>query len=113
MLNLVIKRIRNIILKDKEGKLLLKRKKDFKFPTKGYCYVACEAIYHIVPGGKSFSLRLKDDVHWFLKYNNQIIDPTYDQFLNCVPYELGIGRGFLTKYPSKRSQFIIDEYMKY
>lgn len=101
--------VREIILADISGSLLKFRKKDLNFPTKGYCYIASEAIFHLIPNCKSFYIKHENDSHWFLKYKNQIIDPTFDQF-NILPnYNNAIGKGFLTKSPSKRTQLIINK----
>jgi hypothetical protein len=61
-----------------------------------------------VPGGKSFCLKVNDDTHWFLMYDNKIVDLTYDQFQYKICYNLSIGKGFLTKLPSKRAKYIIE-----
>ena len=83
-------------------------------PLTGYCYIASEAIYHILGGQKvgltPCCIKHKGINHWYLKRNNKIIDPTAEQFNDDVPYHLGRGRGFLTKQPSKRAQIIIKRY---
>ncbi len=81
--------------------------------TSGHCYVASEAMYHMM-GGKEAGLtphfvHHEGQPHWFLKrHDGTVIDPTADQFTTPVPYEKSIGKGFLTKQPSKRAQQIID-----
>lgn len=72
---------------------------------RGHCYIASEALHHLVPYFKPHTLRVKDEVHWFLRnknYPGQIVDITSDQFNFKLDYSKSVGRGFLTKYPSKR-----------
>lgn len=91
---------------------------------RGNCYVTCEALYHLLGGKKSgwrpATVRHEGDVHWFLRRalpcpvcNRtgvrtcgefwEIMDPTASQFREPPRYELGRGRGFLTRRPSKRA----------
>jgi hypothetical protein len=79
---------------------------------RGQCYVACEVLRHgklcdmVVPT----TVRVNGEVHWFLqsKLYGFVVDPTADQFDEPVPYSLGVGRGFLTKKPSKRAQKVLE-----
>lgn len=77
------------------------------------CYVASEAVYWLV-GGKSAGLtpmqmRVGEESHWFLRGpDNEIIDITASQYNRRIFYEKARGRGFLTKYPSKRAYALID-----
>lgn len=81
---------------------------------RGNCYVACEALYHLLggkaAGWKPMSMRIKDDTHWFLKHKSgMILDPTKEQFRGETPdYSQGRGRGFLTKKPSKRARVLMS-----
>lgn len=82
-------------------------------PIEGHCYVAAEALFHVL-GGKDAGLRpfvisLNDgETHWFLRdEKNTIFDPTSAQFPDGVPYENGRCCGFLTKQPSKRAAEVI------
>jgi len=51
------------------------------------------------------NLRHEGDSHWFLKHDSgTILDPTVAQFETVPPYDRAVGRGFLTKQPSKRAQ---------
>lgn len=82
-------------------------------PLAGHCYVASEALYHLLGGSdagwKPMFIRHEDAPHWFLtNLDGKIVDPTADQFETPVPYEQGIGKGFLTKQPSARAQQVID-----
>lgn len=75
----------------------------------GHCYVASEALYHLLGGTDSewtpTSLRHDGASHWFLRHRRTgaILDPTADQFCTPPPYDRGRGRGFLTARPSKRA----------
>lgn len=79
------------------------------FPV-GHCYVAAEAIYHMLGGKESglkpVHLKMPDGVvHWWLETpDGEVIDPTHDQYDDPIPYEEGRGGGFLTKEPSRRAQ---------
>lgn len=79
----------------------------------GHCYVASEALFHLL-GGYSAGwtaryLRHEGSPHWFLQHKDgTVIDPTEDQFSTPVPYHLGRGIGFLTSQPSKRARVLID-----
>lgn len=86
----------------------------------GNCYVASEALYHILGGKRSgwcpmrFKFKGPDkrvDTHWFLKHKmtGLILDPSRKQFGRLkVPYEKGVGGGFLTKRPSERAKLLIN-----
>ena len=83
-------------------------------PLAGHCYVASEALYHLM-GGKAAGLhpmfiRHEGQPHWFLKHESgKIIDPTADQFATPVPYDQAKGKGFLRgEQTSKRAQVVID-----
>lgn len=76
-------------------------------PLRGHCYVAAEALYHLV-GGRPHSLRMGDEVHWYLVLDGRVIDPTVSQFKSLPDYSSGRGRGFLTKQPSRRAQKVLD-----
>ena len=80
----------------------------------GHCYVTAEALFHILGG--PFSgwvpqyIRHEGDSHWYLRHSKtgEILDLTASQFRRPVPYEKGVGKGFLTKVPSKRAQIVIE-----
>lgn len=84
---------------------------------RGNCYVAAEALYHILGGPDSdwepAYLKTKTDTHWFLRkrYNwNEVLDPSRLQFKGKLPnYYKAKGCGFLTKQPSKRAQKLIQQ----
>lgn len=82
----------------------------------GNCYVASEALYHILGGRGSgwvpMRIRLgRSCVHWFLKHraSGVILDPARLQFKHkgwwrAPDYSKARGSGFLTKRPSARAR---------
>jgi len=82
-------------------------------PLAGHCYVASEALYHLLggkeAGWKPMSVRHEGEPHWFLKHESGlVVDATESQFQEPVPVCDARGKGFLTKQPSKRAQIVID-----
>jgi hypothetical protein len=89
-------------------------------PHLGHCYVASEALYHLLGGktGPWKPVRGKDftgTTHWWLehKYSDKriILDPTAKQYTDQglqPPYEDGQGGGFMTRNPSTRCQELIQ-----
>lgn len=80
---------------------------------RGNCYVASEALYHLLggkaAGWKPMTLKHEGDTHWFLKHSSGlIVDPTVSQFDSPPPYERAVGRGFLTKEPSRRASELMQ-----
>ncbi len=90
---------------------LLKKGFGGKHPLSGHCYVATEALYHLMEDKSYFPVRAKDIngvTHWWLENDKgQIIDLTREQYTDMPPYEAGKRGGFLTKNPSKRAQELI------
>ncbi len=87
---------------------------------RGNCYVASEALYHLL-GGKAAgwtpmqmqvpaNSEQMGDSHWFLRHSSgQIVDPTASQFLNTtLDYSTARGRGFLTLLPSKKAALLMQ-----
>ena len=78
----------------------------------GHCYVASEALYHLLGGKKAgykpMHMRVGDVSHWFLIKDGDILDPTVGQFDSIPDYKSARGCGFLTRKPSKRAQIVID-----
>lgn len=80
----------------------------------GHCYVASEALYHLLGGHHSGwvpqTVQHEGGPHWYLKhkFSGAIVDPTATQFETPVPYDKGVGKGFLTRQPSKRTQVVLD-----
>jgi hypothetical protein len=83
-------------------------------PMAGHCYVASEALYHLLGGVQAgwvpMFITHEGAPHWFLrnKTSGQIIDATKDQFETPVPYDQGKGKGFLTRDPSKRASVVMQ-----
>jgi len=79
----------------------------------GHCYVASEALYHLLGGSRSGFipqvLRHEGGTHWYLKHRTtgEIRDLTFKQFRSPVPYHKGRGSGFLTLKPSKRARIVM------
>jgi len=84
---------------------------------RGNCYVAAEALYHILGGTAGDwvpqRMRLPDgETHWWLKHRltGTILDPSRVQFGSQLPdYSQGRGAGFLTRQPSKRALAMIRQ----
>jgi hypothetical protein len=82
---------------------------------RGHCYVASEALYHLMDkrrGFKPHTVQIGGETHWFLMIPGKInvLDPTFDQFDSPLPwclYQDSRGRGFLTKKPSRRARILI------
>lgn len=80
------------------------------------CYVASEAIYHLV-GGKKAGLKPMQKMHegvshwWLETIKGVVVDVTVDQFKTIPEYSNGCGRGFLTKKPSKKASKLIAEVL--
>jgi len=77
----------------------------------GHCYIAAEAVWHLL-GGKESGLyphviSKKNWTHWYLRSKDGllIVDPTADQ--HDGNYRYGRKCGFLTQKPSKRAAEII------
>ena len=83
----------------------------------GHCYVASEAAWHLLGGMDSDwrpqYMRHEGVSHWFLlnKSTGSIIDLTVWQFANFPDHSKAVGKGFLTKEPSKRAQRVIQGVM--
>lgn len=80
---------------------------------RGNCYVASEALYHLL-GGKAagwtpMCMRHEGSTHWFLRHRSGLIlDPTRPQFRTPPDYPRARGKGFLTKQPSRRARELMD-----
>jgi hypothetical protein len=83
-------------------------------PYAWHCYHASEALYHLLPGRfKPLYMDVEGDPrcdrHWALldKTDGSVIDLTIEQFENPPDYCVAVGKGFLTKNPSKRARKVI------
>lgn len=97
--------------------LLVGRWTEQTHPLEGHCYVATEALLHLLGPGdwKPMVASYVDSggkaTHWWLvnKVTGKRADPTREQYLpEKPPYHLGRGTGFLTKKPSRRAQIVLD-----
>lgn len=81
-------------------------------PLRGHCYVAAEAVWHLLGGPASglapVVLRLAGETHWFLRdAAGAVVDPTAGQFDRAPDYARGRPCGFLTRAPSRRAAAVI------
>lgn len=79
-------------------------------PT-GKCYIASEAVYHMLGGVRSGLTPIRGGGHWWLrrKSDGSIIDVTAEQYPDGFDYSVGKGGGFLTKEPSGRGYRVIQD----
>lgn len=85
-------------------------------PTTGHCYVAAEALWHLVgerdwqPYVASYVENGERCTHWWLvnKRTGRRLDPTREQYDGQPPYAVGRKAGFLTRKPSKRAKIVIE-----
>lgn len=83
--------------------------------VKGHCFVATEACYHFFAKRAGYVpnvVRLSDkpgDTHWWLRHpdTRAIIDPTRAQVVDSFDYDLGRGKGYRTRGPSKRAKLLL------
>jgi hypothetical protein len=81
----------------------------------GQCYVAVEALFHLLGGEKGLwrpmYVTVLGEPHWFLKnlMSGEILDPTREQFVVEPSYAEAVPKGFLTGYakPSERAQELV------
>ena len=81
------------------------------FKGEQHCYIASE-VYYFLQGGKDaglkpMNMKHEGSSHWFIKDGDEVIDITVGQFNEAPDYSKARGRGFLTKRPSKRAQWLI------
>jgi hypothetical protein len=86
-------------------------------PLEGHCYIAAEALWHLLgkedwkPMCASYTDESGKATHWWLvhKKTGEIADPTQEQYYpDTPPYHIGKGHGFLTSEPSRRAKIVID-----
>lgn len=82
-------------------------------PMHGHCYLAAQTCFHLFggkdAGWKPHFVNHNGARHWFLKHaTGLIVDPTADQFDEPVDYAAGVGKGFLTAEPDKRTMAVLD-----
>lgn len=81
-------------------------------PLTGHCYVASEALYHLLGGARSgwypVNGRVGRESHWWLEGpDGEVADVTARQFRGAVDYAVGTPRGFLTRRPSARAHEVM------
>lgn len=81
----------------------------------GHCYVATEALYHLIQqepveyGFVPYCMRVGNDTHWFLmNWRGKVIDITAEQFSKPPDYSKATRKAFLTKQPSKRARILMS-----
>lgn len=87
-------------------------------PTAGHCYVASEALYHLLES-RDWCPRWAPDgdhTHWWVQHvhSGEILDPTAHQYTVhglTPPYGDGRGCGFLTRQPSKRALVLLHRVL--
>jgi hypothetical protein len=82
-------------------------------PFYGHCYVATEALYHLLGGddapARPWRIGHEGAMHWWLRtFDDRIVDVTAAQFATPVPYRLGRRATFLTAEPSARARTVIN-----
>jgi hypothetical protein len=83
----------------------------------GHCYVASEALYHLLGGPRGgwtpMFVRHEGESHWFLRdrQTGRVLDPTADPFKGAPDYTKARGKGFLTRGPSQRARVVIKRCM--
>lgn len=92
----------------------MKAKATYLPETFGHCYVASEAAYYLLggkeEGWKSYHIKHLGASHWFLKHKDgTILDLTANQFKVPINYDKALGKGFLTKEPSKRACLLMKK----
>ena len=81
-------------------------------PFAGHCYVASEAVFHML-GGRAAGItpiHMKHEAqpHWALRFSDgSIVDPTADQFATRPNYSFARNATFLTVDPSQRAVTLI------
>lgn len=85
--------------------------------AKGHCYVAAEALSHLLGGNEAgwqaHHVSHEGGPHWFLKHNSgRVLDPTADAFNTPVPYDQGAPSKFLTgDLPSANTKKLLDQLL--
>jgi hypothetical protein len=83
---------------------------------RGNCYVTSEALYHLLDGKDGgwtpMQMYHEGDSHWFLRHESGfILDATQLQFNRVPDYSKAVGKGFLTKHPSKRATLLMRKIL--
>jgi hypothetical protein len=104
----IVARLSDDLLKPKYRKMSGKNK------FTGHCYVASEALWHLLGGRESdyfpHVLRHNGDTHWFLKSSaGKVVDITCKQFSLSPDYAIATRCSFLTEKPSQRCRKLLDK----
>lgn len=96
-----VSRLNNLIRSVMTEDLLKPQYRGSEKHMRGHCYVASEALYHLLGGkDKGWGVRYiqhEGGPHTYLQHESgRIVDPTADQFDTPVPYEHGRPGAFLT-----------------
>jgi len=91
-------------------------KKDYKDkwsennPTRGYCYVVSEVLYHYYYiDTMPYILKVGNENHWFLKdEDGKVMDYTADQYIFKLDYTKAKRAYFLTKEISNRGKVLAN-----
>ena len=130
---LSVEEIRQLVQKALSPELLKGRWRTEQGTLDGHCYVASEALWHLLDKSlwqPHYALYMDAGgraTHWWLVHKDtlEIADPTKEQydgykFLDknledgVPPYKIGKIGNFLTKEPSKRAKIVIDRvYFSY
>ncbi len=118
-----LEEIKSLVLKSLTPDLLnpywRKKQDQKKNDMVGHCYVATEACFYLIGGkdngfypyvlnNKTYPEGLEpDEVHWFLRKRECVIDLTSGQFSCEIPYDKAKKQAFLTKNPSKRAVIVM------
>lgn len=87
-----------------------------RHPTTGHCYVASEALFHLLGGREHWLSKTGRDAdggtHWWLvnRHDGVRVDATQEQYTSFgiePPYSAGRSCTFLTQKPSKRCQIVL------
>ena len=127
---LSVEEVRQMVQKALSPELLKGRWRTEQGTLDGHCYVASEALWHLLDktlwqphyavyedaGGRA--------THWWLVHKDtlEIADPTKEQYdgynfldknleAGVPPYKIGKIGNFLTKEPSKRAKIVIDRVL--
>lgn len=106
-------RIRSVLRTGRFDSLRRPRWRGLREPLAGHCYVASEALFHLLGGAtaglKPCFVRHERQPHWYLECSDgAILDVTVVQFSRRPDYWYrGRGCGFLTKRPSKRARILM------
>lgn len=94
------------------------RKGTGRGPQGGHCYVASQALWHLLGGKRSgYTPQVGPapggGTHWWLRQDRtgRVLDPTASQFPR-YDYNQGTGKGFQTQKPSKRAAVLIDRVQR-